>query len=68
METLIQSVSAAVETTTADIPPQDNAAIKNSINIATGFVDSIINWVATHPRTAFVISVFLLGFIIGLLF
>lgn len=68
MDTLIQSVSATLDSTVAGLKPQNNSYVRGSVNIATNMVDGIINWVAAHPRTALAITIFALGFIAGLLF
>jgi hypothetical protein len=52
-------------------PQTDSAAttIAQKASLTAGNVfDSIINWVSLHPKTALVITIFLIGFAFGLLF
>ena len=68
METTLQTVSAALDSSAAYIKPTA-ATIAQKASLTAGNVfDSIINWVSLHPKTALVITIFLIGFAFGLLF
>jgi hypothetical protein len=68
METLLQSITATAKATGNSLGLQNNNIARKSVNIVTAISDSIINWVALHPRTALVVTIFIFGFLVGLLF
>jgi len=68
METTLQSVSATLDSSVATIKPVAITVAQKTSLIAGNVFDSIINWVSLHPKTALVLTIFILGFICGLLF
>jgi len=68
METTLQTVSAALDSSVAFIKPTATTIAQKASLAAGNVFDSIINWVSLHPKTALVLTIFLLGFACGLLF